>query len=459
MSFPVGDPRPSIWRTTPVRLSVYFAIAWIVSLAAVIAIIFVAAASYLSGQGDEIVRGQAQSLISMDRPHLVEQIVRAQSGDLRGVNYYGLFDSDGSYLAGNVARLPKGLPIDGEGWRLDEPGFQYGARGLAVRLADKSVLMVGYDAKTLTGLRQILTQALSWSIIVIVLMGLGVGAYLGTGPMRRVRAVQAISRRIAAGDLSLRLPVDGTGDELDMLSGLVNRMIEEVARLLEEVKSLGDNVAHDLRTPLNRLRVHLHSTLQRWHYDSFENLQDRVELALEATEVLMSRFRALQRLAELDQLQRRSGIADFAIEELIQEMVESYIAVAEESQIVLTMSTEPGLPVQADRAMLAEALANLLDNALKFTPAGGAVNVELRRPPGQLMISIQDNGPGIPEWDKEKVLYRFGRSSRDQNVPGAGLGLAMVTAVVRLHGYELRLEDATPGLRVVISGAAEAQSE
>lgn len=442
--------RPNVWRTTAVRISVYFAISWILGLLSLNVLMFSGAVDYLGEQGDEIVLGQAQVLASLPLAALPERIDQAQRGDLRSVSYYGLFAPDGRLLAGNVTQVPGQLAVDGVPRELKEEGFQYGSRALAMHLAGGNVLVVGYNAKALAGLSHILVQALLWSCLLIVISGLGLGAFLGLGPMRRVIEMQNTSRLISAGDLSLRLPVSARGDELDMLSSLVNAMIEEVERLLGEVKSVGDNVAHDLRTPLNQLRSQLHRVLERWEAEESTLLQHRIEVALEATNTLLGRFRALQRIAEIDNLARRAAMLNFDLSELFTEMAESYQAVAEEAGIGLCLSVEAGAVVHADRVLLAEALINLLDNALKFTPRGGTVTLRLRRPEGRVIMEVEDNGPGIASDDREKVLYRFGRSLRDHAVPGEGLGLGIVSAVARLHNYHLALEDAGPGLRAVL---------
>jgi signal transduction histidine kinase len=236
-----------------------------------------------------------------------------------------------------------------------------------------------------------------------------------------------------------------------MLSALVNQMMEEVERLLENVKSVGDNVAHDLRTPLNTLRMHLHRTLEQWGEASAEKQQTRLEKALAATDALLRRFRALQRIAEIDSQARRAGMSLFAPGELLSEMFEDYEAVAQEAGITLTLHLAPVPTLLGDREMLAEALMNLLDNALKFTPSGGEVELRLSCSGEGMQIVVQDTGPGILEHERNNVLQRFCRGEQGQGVEGGGLGLAIVAAVARTHRFELRLEDAGPGLRVVLA--------
>jgi signal transduction histidine kinase len=354
-------------------------------------------------------------------------------------------------LGGEVMALPKSVPLNGKSYEWRAPGSQQEARALAQKLAHGQILFVGFDTKTLSHLRKILLDALLLSGTLIVLGGLALGTFLGYKPLRRVALLQVVSQRIADGDLSQRLPLSRRGDELDMLSALVNQMMEEVERLLENVKSVGDNVAHDLRTPLNTLRMHLHRTLEQWGEASAEKQQTRLEKALAATDALLRRFRALQRIAEIDSQARRAGMSLFEPGELLSEMFEDYEAVAQEAGITLTLHLAPVPTLLGDREMLAEALMNLLDNALKFTPSGGEVELRLSCSGEGMQIVVQDTGPGILEHERNNVLQRFCRGEQGQGVEGGGLGLAIVAAVARTHRFELRLEDAGPGLRVVLA--------
>lgn len=442
---------------TAFRLTMNYVVALVIGVITLLTLIYAQATVYLSKQGDGIVLGQTRALMSFPLKDLPDEINKYRSGDLRDVNFFGLFDSNGTIIAGNVTSLPRGLLVDGQPHELTEPGFQPGARALAQRLANGQILFVGYDAKTLTGLRAILLQSLIWSGAIILLGGFTIGALLSFEPLRRVSNIQRISRKIASGDLSQRLPVSGVGDELDVLSMLINNMVSDMEHLMEEVKSLGDNVAHDLRTPLNQLRAHLHRALEEYPVDepSLAHSHARLVQALVATDVLLGRFRAIQRISEIDSRARSAGMMAFDASSWLFSIVEDFLPVAEESGISLKATIAPGIHLMADRELLAEALYNLLDNALKFTPSGGQIELRLLQLEEGIRFEVQDNGPGIVVEDRSKVLHRFGRSKTAQTIPGAGLGLAIVAAVARVHRYELLLEDANPGLRVVIQTTHE----
>lgn len=442
--------RPRLARTTAFRLTLTYAGALVVVVASLVGLIYWQTAEYMIRQGDANVRGQLRAMSLIEETDLPDEIDRLQTGDLRGVIHYGLFSAQGQYLRGKVLSLPSSVTLDGQPQDWLEAGFEDGARAVAKRLPNEQILFVGYNAKTLAGLRDILFDSLGWSVALILPLGLVLGIVSSVRPLRRVRAVQVISERIAQGDLSQRLPISQRADELDVLSSLVNQMIGDIGHLLEEVKSVGDNVAHDLRTPLNALRANLHRMLADWGEMSEHDQLLRLEKSLIAAETLLTRFRALQRIAEIDSEARQAAMIAFAPQHLLEQMYENYEAVAEEAGIALSLSLETAATLRADRELLAEALMNLLDNALKYTPAGGRVQIRLKPLAQGVRIEIEDNGPGIAAHERERVLLRFGRGQGDRRVEGAGLGLAIVAAVARTHRFQLHLEDAAPGLRVVL---------
>jgi signal transduction histidine kinase len=437
-----------LWRTTAFRLTMVYGAVFAAGVVALLGLIYGSAAGYLTSQMDQIILGQAHALSAAPADKLPDRIVEAEAQDTRRVNYYGLFSSDGVWITGNVRELPARLPIDGAPRNLQGRQFQPGARGLAQRLPWGEVLVVGFDAKTLAGLRDIILQSLLVSGGLIILLGLGLGAAMSVAPLRRVRDVQDASRLIMEGDLTARLPITGHHDEIDMLASIANTMMAEVERLLGEVKSVGDNVAHDLRTPLNRLRGLLYRAEQ-----SFEGEDARRILltqALRETDELLSRFRALQRIAEIDRRERRAGFAEVELAGLLADVVELYAPLAEDRGQVLELKAARTDPIQADRELLFEALSNLLANAIKFTPENGRIRIALAACADGPRIEIADSGPGVASEERDSVLQRFYRSRRDQATPGSGLGLSIVAAVFRLHDFRLALADAEPGLRVVI---------
>jgi signal transduction histidine kinase len=437
-----------LWRTTPFRLTVIYGVVFAVGIVALVVLIYVSAAGYLTQQMDQIVLGQARALSAGRADTLPERIAQAESADQRRVNYYGLFSADGVWVTGNVRSLPAGLPVDGVPRGLAGPPFLPGAQGLAKRLPWGEILVVGYDAKVLSGLRRIIAiSSLEFGGIVL-LLGLGFGAFLSLGPLRRVQAVQRASAPILQGDLTARLPVSSRGDEIDILARIANSMMAEVERLLGEVQVVGQNVAHDLRTPLNRLRALLYRTAQG--FDEADPRHAALEQALKETDSLLVRFRALQRIAEIDRRERRAGFAEVDLGALLGEVRELYEPLAEDAGRALELRLEPAASIQADGELLFEAIGNLVSNAVKFTPAGGRVLITLARTPAGPRVEVIDSGPGVAACERESVLQRFYRSRRHEREPGSGLGLSIVAAVVRLHEFRLTLADADPGLRVVI---------
>ena len=445
--------RARLSRTTAFRLTLGYAAALALGILMLVGLIYWQTAEYMSRQAEDMVLGEIRQLMYLEAEQLPDEIERLQQGDLRRVITYGLFSPRGEPLRGRLARLPEALPVDGHPHDWQAQGFRHGNKLVAQRLPNGEVLAVGYSARTLAHLGEILLYALLWSAGLILVGGLLMGVLLGSGPLRRVRDVQDVSRRIAEGDFSQRLPVADKGDELDVLCSLVNRMVAQVGQLLEEVKSVEDNVAHDLRTPLNNLRAQLHRTLTDWDSAQDEQLKARLEKSLDSTDVLLGRFRALQRIAQIRSTARRAGMAPLAVHLLLRQLFDDYEAVAEEAGIGLQLEIDRTPPLIADREMLAEALMNLLDNALKYTPPGGRIVMRLRHANPVARIEIEDSGPGIPHDQREAVRARFARGERDTHSRGAGLGLAIVAAVAKAHGYRLLLEDAQPGLRAVLETA------
>lgn len=440
--------RPELWRTTTFRLTLVYGAMFAAGVVALLGLVYGSAAVYLTHQMDQIVIGQAGALHGVAPAALPERVREVETQDVRNVNFYGLFARDGAWIAGNVHRLPGDVPLNGVPRELRERGFQPGARALAERLASGEILFVGFDAKVLTGLRTIILQSLIWSGALIIVLGLGLGAALSLAPLKRIQAVQLASLPILEGDLSARLPTSNRRDEIDMLAGIANGMMDEVERLLWAVKSVGDNVAHDLRTPLTRLRALLYRVRQET--GAAEAHRDMLDRALGETDALLARFKAIQRISEIDRRERRAGFASVRLRGLVEEIGELYEPLAEDHGLRLVTETETDSEIQADRELLFEAFSNLVGNAVKFTPAGGCVRLRLSKRTEGPRLEIIDSGPGVPEDERDAVLQRFYRGRGEHDIPGSGLGLSIVAAVARLHDFRLTLGDASPGLRVTL---------
>jgi signal transduction histidine kinase len=436
-----------VWRTTTARLTVLYGLMFALGVLTLLGVVYWQSTIYLNHRVDRILRDRVAVFMRSspaDLPGRIRQGLALEGAEK--INIYALFSGEGTPLAGNLRRMPEILSPDGDS--IDMPpmaDFPTESRLVARRLPWGEILVVGRDVSQLTEMRALVLRALGWSAVVIILTGLVFGASLSLGPLRRVRALQGAARAIADGAFERRMPVSSRKDELDMFAATVNHMIEEVERLMSEVRGVTETIAHDLRTPLTRARARLHRLEQ-----ALGESDPRSEEALwviEELDAVLDRFRAILRISELEARERKAGFVSVDPGALVRQAAELYEPLAEAEGVVLQLSSFAGGPIEADPKLLFEALSNLVDNAVKFTPAGGRVRLAVEAGP---CIVVEDDGPGVPESEQASVLQRFYRAERDRLAPGSGLGLSIVAAIVRLHGFALRLEDARPGLRAVI---------
>jgi signal transduction histidine kinase len=442
--------RGELWRTTPFRLTLLNGAVFALAVMALMGLIYQQTAGYLARQIDGIVVSEARNLTLGGAERLPERVAQAVATDSRHIEYYGLFSAEGIWIAGNVRTLPPSLPMDGVPREIHVPNLQPGSRALVERMPWGEILFVGHDALVLSGLRAIIVNALLLSGGLILVLGLAAAAALSLRPLQRIDQLRDASRAALKGELGVRLPVWRRRGERDMLAGVANAMMDEAERLLWEVKSVGDNVAHDLRTPLNRLRALLYRVHQETKLEGAE--RGMIDQALAETDEMLTRFRALQRIGEIERRDRQAFFEPVRLRSVLEHVIELHAPLAEDRGVTLAADLAPDAPeISADPTLLFEAVSNLVDNALKFTPAGGKVTVRLTVREEGPRIEVTDNGPGVPEAERDAVLQRFYRAARTRNEPGSGLGLSIVTAIARLHHFTLVLEDAKPGLRVALN--------
>ncbi len=439
-----------LWRISTFRLTLLYGLVFAVGVVALLSMVYVQSAGFLTRRVDGILTAEAAALSTSPADTLRDRINTDLALNDPRTNVFALFDADGHWLAGNLTALPPGLVVDGKPLETAAmSGFPAPARLIARRLAGGQELVVGRDVNQLREMRSIITGALVASGMLILILGLASGTALSLPPMRRLRALQAVGRDIAGGNLTRRMPISGANDELDMFAGTVNAMMGEIERLMAEVKGSTETIAHDLRTPLTRARAQLHRLQQADGPDR----EDLARVTAEIDEVL-ERFRALMRISELEARGRRAGFTAVELGQVLSQAVELYGPLAEEVGVTLALAADQPATIEADAKLLFEAVSNLIDNAIKFTPSGGVVQVRLERGGGGPRIIVADNGPGIPAEERVTVLQRFYRGERDRLTPGSGLGLAIVSAIVRLHGFTLTLSDAEPGLCATITCGA-----
>lgn len=444
--------RRIFWRASATRLLLVYGALFVVWGTVLVGVVQWETRRYLSTVTDQILEQRARYFSTLDRARLPEAMQAADAVYLQGVMAYGLFTAEGRYRFGNIARPPAGLPADGrvrelpEGIaRRDRPGDgRVGARGLALRLDSGELMVLARDTGVIEHVGAILRQGLVWALSLTLIPGLVGGYLLGRGALQRVRRIEAAVQPIMRGRLDQRLPVSGRRDELDLLAGIVNAMLAELERRMGEVKSVCDNIAHDLRTPLTRLRAQLHR-LQQGPLSEDERSALLAGCSADV-DALLGRFAALLRISEMEDLRRRAGFRSVELPALLRELQELYAPLAEDKAVNLDLRCEPDLPpIAADRELLFEALSNLLDNAVKFTPAGGRVQLCAGRHGRGIEFGVLDSGPGIPAGEREAVLQRFYRSARTCSLPGSGLGLSIVAAIARLHGFRLGIGEAEHG--------------
>jgi signal transduction histidine kinase len=344
-----------------------------------------------------------------------------------------------------LAKAPLGQPFE---FTLTQDGKHVRYRGQVGRTPSGDLLLIGENMADARHFDEILINALTWGGLVTCLLGLAGAAVAGVDAVRRIDAVTVATQHIVNGDLSQRLPAQGRSGDLDRLIHVINGMLEEIERLMQEVKGVCDNIAHDLRTPLTRLLGGLERARRRAR--STEEYAEAVDDAVVETRGLLRTFTSMLRISEVESGARRAGFTSVDLAQVLTDAVELYEPMAEEKNVIL--HAEPSAAAMpGDPSLLFEAVANLVDNAIKFTPAGGRVTARAFAEGGRTGVEVIDTGPGIPLEERESVSQRFYRAEKSRNMPGTGLGLALVAAVARLHGMQLVISDAMPGCRVTLS--------
>jgi signal transduction histidine kinase len=439
-------------KTSAFRLTLLFSLLLVGSVLLLFGFVYWQTIFLLSQRFDEQMASEARE-IARTPPEaqalaLDNLIASDPHQDWRG----GLFEKDGTLLSGNIGAIPQIIVPDGKSRDIPRgtPGFGRRAgrdlRGLGLTLPDGRLLVIAHRADEVHEVRETLLSALTAGLAGSLALALLGGVVMSFASLRRIEAMHRAIAAIMRGDLARRLPVAGSGDDFDKLADMVNAMLAEIERLIGDIKSAGDNIAHDLRTPLTRLRTRLEGALRRG--GSGEEQRAAMEDAIADTDQILATFRALLRISEVEAGARRAGFTQVDLVKLAQSAAEFFEPLAVESGLVFSADIAPAAAVRGDPDLLFEAVANLLDNAVKFTPPGGRVTLTLGED-GE--IAVADTGPGLPDGFKNALFQRFTRGDRARHLPGNGLGLSLVAAVAQLHGFSLAFDESHPGCRAVIS--------
>ena len=463
---------PAIMKTTAARLTALFLVLF--ALCAAVLVFYMSSLSVrmLQSQTQEAIAAEAQVLgraYSRGGLPVLVRFVETRSRQ-PGANLYLISEPNGRILAGNVESLEPGV-LETEGWTARPFSYRrYGenrptgeaedsevaparpnhqAVALVLRLPNQMILLVGRDLREPEQMRAIVNRSL---IVAFGMMGFGaflIWFFVGRSALRRIDTVSEASSRIMGGDLTGRLPVSGSGDEFDRLSENLNVMLARIARLNDGLKQVSDNIAHDLKTPLTRLRNRAEAALAG--SPDTNDYRETLEAVIAESDQLIRTFNAILMISRLEAGYSAEQVEPVDLSAIVDDVVELYEPVAEESGVMLEGATIGGAMISANRELVAQALSNIVDNAIKYsagTSPSARVTVSLTSDEGGFRLEVVDNGPGIPVEDRERATERFVRLEQSRTRPGSGLGLSLAKAVMEFHGGRLELSDGKPGLSV-----------
>lgn len=448
-----------LFRSATFRLAILFALAVSVSTAIVFVFIYWQVATLDVKRLDTILVAEVARAVTQPEARLKRALELRFTSDLRPLDYGALFDRNGQLKYGNVAMLPIGVPADGKAHTVERYQLQGDGAGtepvifVAGQRPDGGIVLLGRSLYEVKALRQVVLQALMIGIVPAVLLALATGTIFSLRGAQRLKTIKGTIVRIMQGDLQERLPTHGRMDDLNHVASAVNLMLDEIVRLLNQIKSVGDNIAHDLRAPLALMHAKLESGLAG---DSDHDLRIAAKLALADLDHALTTVSALLRISEIEFGRRRSAFSCVDLADVCTNVFGLYQPLAEAKDITFMLEAAAPVITLGDFDLLVEALANLVDNAIKFTPRGGSVTITAKTRPDGFIVRVSDDGPGIAASEREQIFKRFYRSQKYRHIPGTGLGLNMAATIADVHGFDLRVEDNEPGAAFVISPRSQA---
>jgi len=459
-------PLVRLLRTNAFRLAALYLALFATSVSALLAFIYFSTADFVEKQTEATLDAEITGLREQYQQRgidgLKKIIVERSVGERRSDEpLYLLADARYEPIVGNLTLWPVGKTLK-PGWlsfpvevRHSNGGTElHQALAETIELPDEGDhLLVGRDISSANLFRTRILETLAWASVLTLMLGVLGGLFMTRNMLRRVDAVNRTSERIIHGDMSQRVPLTGSGDEFDQLATNLNAMLDQIERLMAGMRQVTDNIAHDLRTPLARLRARLEVTLLE--KPDAQRYGEALRQTIAEADTLLGTFNALLSIAEAEAGSRRETLAAVRLDEVARSVSELYEPVADEKGLTLVALIDDGLLVRGDRHLLSQAIANLLDNALKYTPSG-SVSLTVRAEGELARVEVADTGPGVPAGQREAVFDRFVRLEGSRSTPGNGLGLSLVRAVARMHGGSVRLEEnqpgaARPGLRVILT--------
>ena len=451
--------RARLLQSSTFRLALIYMAIFSSSVLLLLAFIYGSTAGYIVHQ--------TESTIEAESFELVENYQLAGVAGLKGTirarlarassqsAFYLLVDGQFKPILGNLRQWPQG-ELTQQGWlrfRIEaEDGAESEARQALAKvfqLDDGLHLLVGRDTHDLEATKRLIREALFWGMVITFVLGLVGGAMMSRAMMHRIEMINTTCQKIMGGELSRRIPRSGREDDIDKLVDNLNLMLDQIEKLMHGVRQVTNNIAHDLRTPLAHLRRRLE--MLRGDPPTNTKYQDLLDQAIEEADGLLATFRALLRISEVESGSRRGEFKNLDMAELLNDLSEFYKPLSEERGQEFLTDVGEAQPIQGDRDLLFQAFANLLDNAVKYTPAGGRIIMQVEDHPDRLEVLIKDTGRGIPREARGKVFERFYRLEESRTTPGNGLGLSLVAAIVKLHHGLIDLRDNCPGLVATVT--------
>ena len=446
--------RSRLLRSTPFRLALTFAFLFVLAFVLSGAIVYQMMSADLAERLDDTIKETyavvAATYADNDLKELVETVGSHSLRSLKKEQLFSLTDATGNRLAGNftAAGLPDGFSMFDTEMPGVPPGAEYRAYSGPV---GGNTLTVAFSLSETEELERIVLMSFGWGTLIITGLAVAGGALLASRVQRRLDGIAATMVDVSHGRLDTRIPLTGKGDDIDIVSSQINAALDRLSALVEGMKQVSANIAHDLKTPLNRLQMILDTASEK----NLSGQKIAAELAEAHAESLQinETFDALLRIAQIEAGARRARFTDVDLGEILQTIAEIYADVAEDDgkSLSLAQLQETTDRIQGDRELLTQMFANLVENALRHCPSGTSINLSVTRQGERVVASVADNGPGIPAQEREKVFQRLYRLDHSRSTPGSGLGLSLVRAIADLHGASITLENCLPGLAVVVS--------
>ena len=442
---------PRILRTSSFRLTLLYAGLFGASALILLEVVYWATGFYISSSLDAAVDSDIAELEDSLRDGGTEALTAEVKERVRqmphGPVYYLLQDSNGETIVGNLPPFHGGEGrVDLKVPRSDGPSVPVHARGIT--LTEREYLMVGVDALPRREMRKLILRVFESSSAITLVLALAGGALMSDGLLRRIETISRTARDIMAGDFSRRIPIRGTGDEFDHLAASLNAMLERNEAAMGSVRQVSDDIAHDLRTPMTRLRQRLELAQRRAR--SLEEWRRAAEGCISDMDAILETFGALLRIAQIESGMPVHRFAKVDLSELLCTVIEVYQPMAEAKEQRFTADIASRLMVWGDRELLAQMFANIIENAVKHSPAGASIGLMTNRSQSAIAVTVIDSGPGIPVAYRKHVFQRFYRLESSRSTPGSGLGLSLVEAIAALHQVSIELADNSPGLRVTL---------